>query len=131
MKTRIVLAASLLALLAVGACRTAPIYNPSGVSLGTPAGSDLADITAAIERAGTSLGWQMTEVKPGEIRAVLHNRGYMADALVRYDTSTFSITYQNSERLKAEGDTIHKAYNKWVRNLEQRIIHEVGLASAS
>jgi hypothetical protein len=131
MKTRAVPAALLLALVAIAACRSAPIYNPSGVALGAPAGTSLADVTQAIKRAGIGLGWQMTELAPGQIRAVLHNRGYMADALVQYDTSTFSITYQNSERLKAEGDQIHKAYNKWIKNLEQRIIREAGLMTRS
>ncbi len=131
MQRRAIFSALLLALFALAACRTAPIYNPSGVALGAPAGASLAEVTKAIQQAGASLGWEMTEVGPGEVRARLRNRRHTAEALVRVDTETFSISYQSSENLRHEGDTIHKGYNKWIRTLERRIVLATGLMVTS
>ena len=64
-------------------------------------------------------GWQCQATKPGEIRAVLHVRQHMAEALIAFNTESFSISYVNSSELRynATEKTIHRKYNLWVVNL--------------
>lgn len=106
------------------ACRSAPLYQPAQVSLQAPAGAKLSQVARSIEEAGTSLGWSMKEQSPGVIDGVLDRRRHRCEVAIHFDTQTFSILYANSENLDfdAEEETIHKGYNKWVANLERRIV---------
>jgi len=40
---------------------------------------------------------------------------------IEYDTKQYSITYKDSQGLKYDGSQIHKTYNSWVHNLDNRI----------
>ena len=127
MKLRILLAVLAIALL--GSCRTAPIFNVSGAPVVVAAGKQatMENVTAAINRAGKMLGWQMSETAPGVIAAHIELRTHTADAEVRYDTKTYSITYRSSTNLDAQGDQIHKNYNGWIENLDRGIRTELSL----
>jgi len=48
---------------------------------------------------------------------------HMAECLIKFDTSTFSITYVNSSTLlyDAEENKIHRNYNLWVAELINNI----------
>lgn len=104
-----------------GISRDEPIKNPAGIPI-----SWVADGQPSMERIQRAIiagciprGWKCQAVKPGEIRAVLHLRQHVAEALIAFDTKNFSITYVSSTELRydaAEG-TIHRKYNQWVANL--------------
>jgi hypothetical protein len=104
-----------------GISRDEPIQNPTNMPISwnadgkpTPERIQRAIIAGCAQR-----GWQCQAVKPGEIRAVLHLRQHMAEALIAFNTEVFSISYVNSSELRydAAKKTIHKKYNLWVANL--------------
>jgi hypothetical protein len=117
------LMAAVVALVALAACRTAPIYNVNEAPVPAAAQKQatLNDVKAAILRAGARLGWQMTEAGPGVINARIALRTHTASADVKYTTNTYSIVYRDSTNLDATSGTIHKNYNGWVENLDREI----------
>jgi hypothetical protein len=112
--------------LAIAACRTAPVHNV--VAPLTPApGSRLTmnEVAQAIWRAGNRLGWQIETVAPGSLRGTLKLRQHVAVVSITHDTSAFRITYQDSTNLRYDGQEIHKRYNQWVQNLERGVQMEL------
>ena len=104
-----------------GISRDEAIQNPSNIPVSwnatgkpTPERIQRAIIAGCARRS-----WQCTPAMPGEIRAVLYVRQHMAEALIKFDTASFSITYVNSTELRfnAAKKTIHRKYNLWVINL--------------
>ena len=92
------------------------------------------------------LGWTSEERAPGEILASNRKGQHAATVAIRFDTGKFSIDYRNSARLDYDpsakprtrrvrdfkkpgwnetAPTIHKLYNRWVRELERAIQDEV------
>ena len=112
--------------LVIAACRVAPIYNVESSSFNSPQPLTLTQAGEAIQRAGTSLGWSVKEVRPGVMQGTLNIRDHRAVVDILYDTEAFSINYANSDNLKYDGTQIHKNYNSWVQNLEQQIRVEAG-----
>lgn len=122
-----VILASSLALLIVG-CRSAPVYNVSEQSVATSKSNvTLDDVSAAIVRAGSALGWQMKVTKPGHILGTLHLRTHVAIVDVNYSTASYSITYKDSTNLDYDGTNIHSNYNGWVQNLQKGIQTQLNL----
>lgn len=112
-----------LAILLVG-CAPAPVQNVDNSPVNASnANYDLSDVTKAIQRAGTGLGWQMKEQTPGHIVGTLHLRTHMAVVDITYTLDDYSINYKNSTNLKydAANNTIHKNYNGWIQNLTNAI----------
>lgn len=108
--------------IALGACRSAPIYNVSSATMAAPPNASLEQVTGAIKRAGLGLGWQMIEKGPGEMEGRLNLRSHLAVVSINYDTQKFSILYKDSVDLNYDGTTIHKNYNSWIQNLEKAIL---------
>lgn len=117
-----ILGLALLALFLV-ACKTQPVYNVNQAPVTTASEGQptMEQVKQAIVRAGTSLGWRMEPQGDGLIVATLLNRGHMAKVDIKYNTSSYSISYKDSRDLKYDGEKIHKAYNGWIENLDQRI----------
>lgn len=112
-----------LAILLVG-CAPAPVQNVDNSPVNASnANYDLSDVTKAIQRAGTGLGWQMKEQTPGHIVGTLHLRTHMAVVDITYTLDDYSINYKDSTNLKydAANNTIHKNYNGWIQNLTNAI----------
>ena len=113
--------------LVTAGCRSAPIYNvtdsPIVVTSGKVASAD--EVKMAIMRAGTKLGWQMTEAQPGVVAARIALRGNTAHADVLYNTKTYSIVYRDSSGLETPDGQIHKNYNGWIENLDRGIRTEL------
>jgi len=88
---------------------------------------DLADVTKAIVRAGSELGWQMKEETPGHIVGTLNVRRHVAVVDITYTLDDYSISYKDSTNLKynAGNNSIHRSYGKWVRNLTKAIDAQV------
>jgi hypothetical protein len=116
----------LFALLLVGAiaacARTAPIYNVSQMPVTANKPNVSADeVGKAIIRAGAGLGWQMKQVKPGQILGTLTAREHQAVVDVTYNAQSYSINYKDSANLKYDGQMIHQNYNGWIQRLDNAI----------
>jgi uncharacterized lipoprotein YajG len=109
-------------------CRSAPVYNVSESPLNTYGDTKptLAQVEKTIVRAATSLGWSVTRIDDGELLAVLNLREHRAVADIHFNTSTFSITYKDSQNLNYDGTSIHKNYNGWIQRLENSIRSQTG-----
>lgn len=106
------------------ACAAAPIHNVENAPVNTSNSSyDLNDVTKAIQRAGTGLGWQMKEQTPGHIVGTLYLRSHMAKVDITYTLDEYSINYKESSNLNynATNKTIHHNYNGWIQNLTNAI----------
>jgi len=106
------------------ACSPIPVHNVNNapITVSSP-NYDLSDVTKAIQRAGTGLGWQMKEETPGHIVATIYLRTHVAIVDITYTLDDYSINYKDSTNLKynAGSNTIHKNYNGWIQNLTNAI----------
>ena len=104
-------------------CTSKPIYNLDNASVTTGSGSapSLSDVRRVIIAAAISKGWTAEDIDTTHLRLTHRARKHMARVVVTYSTSAFSIAYEDSLRLRYNGTTIHRNYNRWIRNLEQRI----------
>jgi len=112
----------LVAGLALGSCRGAPVYNVNSSTMASSPNATLEQVANAIQRAGISLGWQMIEKGPSAMEGRLNLRSHVAVVSITFDTKQFSIFYKDSNNLNYDGNTIHKNYNGWVQNLEKAIL---------
>lgn len=121
----ILVAAAALTLAACGGVQ--PIYEVSNSPIILPPGKSVSmnDVTAAVMRAGSKLGWQMQPEGPGRISGRIALRAHLAVIDVSHDTKSFSIKYRDSTNLNAKDGMIHKNYNGWVQNLEKGIRAEL------
>ena len=110
-------------LLLVG-CRTADLYNVQGAP-GSSKAVSMADVEAAIRRAGHGLGWQIVPQGPGKAEGTLVLRDHRAVVDITYDIKNYSIRYKDSSNLKYDGKTIHSNYNGWIQNLDKAISKEL------
>lgn len=108
----------------MGCNRQVTIHNVDSSPIVRYDGKDLSmeQVERAIVLGGRQLGWKMQPVGEGQMRGVLDLRNHHAVVDIRYDTSTYSITYKDSENLLfAYPNLIHRNYNNWILNLEQSI----------
>lgn len=109
------------ALIFLAGCRAAPVYNIDNAPIDVSSKHSSKDVKKAIISAGKSLGWKMKAKKKGHIVATLFLRKFVAIVDIKYNTKSYSITYKDSKNLKYDGANIHKNYNGWIRNLDNRI----------
>ena len=107
----------------VGCNTAAPIMNVSNTTVIGPVGQSLSadEVRAAIIRAGASLGWIVTDARPGVLNGRLILRTHTADVEIPYTTTAYSITYKSSINLNESGGQIHRNYNGWIQNLNRNI----------
>jgi len=84
-----------------------------------------AQVSTAIVRAGTRLGWQMKPSGKGRVSGTLVVREHTANIDVDHDTKTYTIRYKDSVNLNAKDGTIHPNYNSWIQNLDRNIRAEL------
>ena len=113
-----------LAVLAVLACQTQPIYEVDQATVPNDPTWTLDDMTLAIQRAGARRGWDMRLLEPGHIEGRFRKPDAKVVIDVRYSRYEFSIHYKSSEHLDHSGDRIQNSYNRWVYNLERDIRRE-------
>lgn len=110
-----------MALVLIG-CAGNPIYNVANAPVTTTTrGYAVRDVRGAILQAGTSLGWQMRENRPGLIIGTLRLRDHMAQVEIPYNRRNYSIIYRDSDNLNYDGANIHRNYNSWVQRLDKAI----------
>jgi len=107
-------------LVLVAAC-SAPVYNVVSEPVLAQRNVTQEEVKKAIISAGTGLGWKMTPQGDGRITGRLDLRKHTAIVDITYTAKAFSITYVDSTNLKYDGRLIHRNYNNWIMNLENRI----------
>jgi hypothetical protein len=119
---RIFICCALLLLMAAG-CKsnfnTAPILDIQDQTVDK--GLSLSEVEKCIKSAGVRLGWKMTTVSTGLIEATLFNRQHTAVVSIPFSKTKYSILYKDSKDLYSDNGTIHKSYNRWIKNLEKEI----------
>ena len=122
---------ALVSLLVSGATyarETVPIINIENIAIATSNGKtpSLAELKAAIMRAGLLQQWNMSDAGPGKLTGTLFVRGKHSIAVdITYSTNQFSVIYVNSVNMKYEVKdgvpSIHPSYSKWVQTLVNNI----------
>jgi len=118
------------AVLVVAGCSTTqPVQNVQNSPIILPPGKavTMQQVTTAIMRAGTRLGWQMQPEAPGRLSGRIALRTHTAVVDVEHDTKSYSIKYRDSTNLDAKDGMIHKNYNGWIQNLDKSIRAELTL----
>ncbi len=82
-----------------------------------PAGLTDAQIEQGVIQAGAQRGWVIAPVAAGHLLGTLNIRTHTVRVDIRYSSTSYSITYKDSDNLKFRNGRIHGAYNKWVRKL--------------
>jgi hypothetical protein len=119
------------ALIALGACgQTQPIQNVENQPIILPPGKkqpNMNEVTTAIMRAGTRLGWVMQPEGPGRVSGRIALRTHTAAIDVEHTTKSYTIKYRDSQNLDAKDGMIHRNYNGWIQNLDKAIRSELTL----
>jgi hypothetical protein len=117
------------ALLVAGCGTVQPIQNVEKSPIILPPGKTVTQqqVTTAIMRAGTRLGWQMQPEGPGRLSGRIALRNHTAVIDVEHDTKSYSIKYRDSTNLDAKDGMIHRNYNGWIQNLDKNIRSELTL----
>lgn len=105
--------------LALAACRSAPVMNVVNAPVG--ASRTAAQVEQAIVSAGNSLGWRMQPQAPGKVQGTLMRRDHRAVVDIDYTPRTYTIRYKDSSGMDYDGSAIHKNYNGWIENLDRAI----------
>jgi len=107
--------------------RAVPIQQYGHSGLSATYGKLTADqVDNAIMRAGLAKGWQMHKLSPGTIAGTLVVRNHSVTVHISYTNDGYSIKYHDSVNMKARGGMIHSSYNRWVEDLNRRIVTEIG-----
>lgn len=114
-----------------GCSRTQPVYNVTDHSLPAAAQKlSLEQIGDAIVAGPKAPGWSLTKVNEGVIDGEYKNRHHFAEVVVKYNNKNYSIVYSGSRNLLSDGTEVHKAYNKWVKQLDDDIWQSIASAAA-
>lgn len=110
--------------LALGACnkRVSSIQNSESQSV--PSNIKSAEqVKRAIVLAGSGLGWIIKDEGKGKLKGTIIVRSHQAVVSIPYSATEYSIIYESSTNLNynPENNSIHRNYNSWVQNLNQRI----------
>ena len=106
--------------------RSAEIIEPPQVLWASSAESTQQQLRDRIVTAGQSLGWVVTKDEPGRLELHYDKQGkHQVTIAVEYNAQGYKISYLNSVNLNFEDANgvrkIHPNYNRWIRNLIQRI----------
>lgn len=106
--------------------RSAGLYEPPQILWTSSAAANPQQLHDRIVAAGQSLGWTVSKDQPGRLELHYDKQGkHQVSIAVEYDTAGYKISYLNSVNLNFEDvggvRNIHPNYNRWIRNLMQRI----------
>jgi hypothetical protein len=111
---------SALILLAATGCQHQAIPYSVDSKPFTTAQAPLEQRADQIRKAGTRLGWLMTDVAPGEMRGRYNQKAHVASISIKYTAMTFSISYLPDTTKYADG-TVHQRLNSHLQRLEKEI----------
>lgn len=106
--------------------RSAEIFEPQQVLWTSSAELAQQQLRDRIVAAGQSLGWMAIKDEPGRLELHYDKQGkHQVTIAVAYDVQGYKISYLSSVNLNFEDADgvrkIHPNYNRWIRNLIQRI----------
>lgn len=125
-KNYIFTAMAILLTFSLTGCGSNPVKNVTSEIVPSSVKSK-EDVKKAIVKAGYSLGWIVQEIDENtlEARITVRNK-HTAKVKIPYSLKEYSILYQSSQNLNydSEEQTIHRNYNSWINNFNQRIQHQ-------
>ncbi|CAO3449840.1 hypothetical protein [Azospirillum argentinense] len=105
-----------------GCSRRQPIYRVTDQPI--PAASrtlSAAALQRTIMEAAIDRGWSAEWKAPGEILATKAWEDHEAVVEIRYSQESYTIDHVSTTNLRERGETVHHAYNKLVRALQDEI----------
>jgi hypothetical protein len=120
---RILVGALALSAALFAGCRSQPIYEVVGAPVPVVGNRlvTLDEVQQAIVRGGSRAGWQMSLEAPGRLAGRYQGgRGHTAVVGIEHDTKTYSIKMRDTT-VRSDGESVHRAYNMWVQNLDRSI----------
>lgn len=111
--------------LLVGCSTIQPVYNVHDQAI--PSGLTKVQIIRAMKKALTAKRWNIQKADETTVYATISTREHFASIEIPYTTSHYSIIYRDSRNLQAQGDMIHRNYNKWIALLNKQIQTELRL----
>jgi tetratricopeptide (TPR) repeat protein len=81
----------------------------------------LSGIAAAIEDAGSELGWDMKSISPWHIVGTISIKRKVAVVDIKFDHESYGVFHKESSHLGYNGSSIHRVYNKWIQDLDRVI----------
>ncbi len=112
-----------IASLCVGSCASPKVYSVHAEPFPARAPS-MGEVADLIHDAGERHGWTIEPVAPGKMRGTYTRGRHVAVVSISYSAEDFSLDYLDSSDLRYRGDSVHKVYNEWVRELEAAIKRE-------
>jgi hypothetical protein len=112
---------ALLSMAFFAACTKKPIMDIHNIPYGVSVTKEQA--IRAITQAGITRGWQIAQIDENTLQGVLRQRQHTVVITIPITDTGYSINYKSSDNMKADetNRTIHKSYNRWIRNLEKDI----------
>jgi len=105
-------------------CSSPAIYTaPNSPVSQIASNPTLAQVDKAVKDSLIGRGWIPQKVSPHEYLGTYNKRQLMAKIKITFDTSIFNIQHVDSKNLDYDpsDQSIHPAYNKWIKNLERDI----------
>jgi len=129
MNRRTALFAALALLAAVPAVqaggRPIPMQEIIDTPVPWPGGTEgtLAQVQKAVFAGLAAKGWTASLAAPGKAHAYIQKSDWRCEIDVTFNTTTYSITYSNSEHLDYDPKkkVIHRNFNRWLQLLQQQI----------
>jgi len=86
-------------------------------------------VEEAIKRAAVRRGWRIKKVADNLLEATIQVRKHTVVINIPYDNHGYRINYVKSKNLNynSQTNTIHKSYNRWVKNLVYDIDNQLSL----
>ena len=117
-----------LLLVAISSCTSQPVMNVKNMPL--PRLADGSALTRDQVRKAIIAGcrrrrWVAQPKEDGLITASILVRANRAEVDIRYDETTFSILYKDSDNLDYFDGHIHRNYNRWISYLYEAILAEL------
>jgi hypothetical protein len=100
-------------------CGAGTVYNVSTPSIQQSVSKE--QMKKAILAAAQRFNWVILKMSNNKIIAEYRRNKIMAKISITYSAHSYEINYIDSKNLKYDGSHIHKAYNKWIHNLEKEI----------
>jgi hypothetical protein len=101
--------------------RTQPVYDIVDKPIVTGSGNMLSmdQVEGILRGSAETKGWTVQKIEEGHLLAQIDVRQHYAAVDMNFDTTMYSIIYNDSEVLKYDGIKIHRNYNKWITLIER------------
>jgi hypothetical protein len=118
-------------MIVVASCtRVEPIYNVEDDTVPADVQHKLSSeqVGKIIANAALEKGWTVRHGKPGHMQCTLKWRDHSATVDIAYSKNSYNIELDSSENLLQENGMIHKRYNEYVQQLQNKIDEKLSQA---